>query len=266
MKLKFAVATLAALPSVAFANKVTPEEEKFPLTGSVELGFLYKTGNTHSADMKTGLDLRFEQDQWLSLLSADLLVKKSDIEDADSGESHFETTDQKWTITSQTNYTLTENEKNYVYGAVWYEDNNFNSFRNQSSISAGWGRHWYKTDNASLWADVGPGYKRDVLKPIFDGEGNLIQGEKTEGTLIAQAQALYIRTLNEHVEFKQYFSAKYAIQSGENSIYKAESTITTKLIKTLQLKFTFTIDYNTEVEQGKENLDTQTAATLVYSF
>ena len=56
------------------------------------------------------------------------------------------------------------------------------------------------------------------------------------------------------------------MKKGENSIYKAETALTTKLISTLQLKFTFTVNYNTDVEDDKKNLNTQTAITLVYSF
>lgn len=230
------------------------------LTGSAELGFLYKTGNTHSADMKTGINLRFERKRWLSLLNIDLLIKKSDKADVDTGELHFKTTDQKWTITSQTNYSLDNSEKNYIYGNAWYEENDFSGFINQSSISTGWGRHWYKTNKASLWGDIGPGFKRDQFRAT-DKEPAV-----TIASWIIQAQALYIRKLGEHVEFKQSFSAKQAIKSGENSIYKTETAITTKLISTLQLKFTFTVNYNTDIEDDKKNLDTQTSVTLVYSF
>ncbi|MDX2367087.1 MAG: DUF481 domain-containing protein, partial [Colwellia sp.] len=222
--------------------------------------FLYKTGNTHSADMKTGIDLRFEKKRWLSSLNIDLLIKKTDIADKDTGDLHFKTTDQKWTIASQTNYSIDNSEKNYIYGNVWYEENEFSSFINQSSVSTGWGRHWYKTNKASLWGDIGPGFKRDKFRPTDKEPINTIT------SWIIQAQAIYIRKLGEHVELKQYFSAKQAIKTGVNSIYKAETSVTTKLISTLQLKFTFTVNYNTDIEDDKKNLDTQTAVTLVYSF
>lgn len=111
-----------------------------------------------------------------------------------------------------------------------------------------------------MWADIGPGYKRDLLKKTATAL------ERTEDSWIVQMQALYIRKLGEHVEFKQFLSAKHSLSAADNSIYKAETSITTKLISTLQLKFTFTVDYNTEVKIGKENADTQTAVTLVYSF
>ena len=247
------------LSSLKQVEQATPVALAPMLTGSAELGLLYKTGNSNSGDFKSGLDLRFEHAQWLSSLDIDLLIKKSDVQDSD-GNSHFETTDRKWGFSSQTNYSLAGGEKNYIYGNIWYEDSEFNSFTNQSSISTGWGRHWYKTNKASLWADIGPGYKRDKLKSTDDNPSS------TEDSWIVQLQALYIRKLGDHVEFKQILTAKHAVRARDNSIYKAETTVTTKLISTLQLKFTFTMDYNTEVEADKKNLDTQTAATLVYSF
>ena len=173
---------------------------------------------------------------------------------------HFDTTDQKWTIESKTNYTLDKNSKNYVYGDVAYEDDRFGSFDNSTSVSAGWGRQWIKNEEHSLFADIGPGYKRDVTK-ASDGVPS-----ETLSAFIIQAQALYTTKINSHVEFEQKLSAKYAPKSGENSKYKAESSITTKLIETLQLKFSFVVDHNTEVEEGKKKTDTQTAVTLVYSF
>ena len=77
---------------------------------------------------------------------------------------------------------------------------------------------------------------------------------------------MYIRKLGEHIEFKQLLSLKQALKSSANSIYKAETIITTKLISTLQVKFTVTLGYNTKVENNIKKLDTQTAVALVYSF
>lgn len=248
------------LSSLEKAVETTTVNKKPILTGSAELGFLYKTGDTHTADIKTGIDIRFDKERWSNLLNIDLLIKKADIADKNTDELHFKTTDQKWAIATQTNYSLDIKEKNYMYGNVWYEKNEFSSFINQSSISTGWGRHWYKTSNASLWGDIGPGFKRDKLKATNKESKDIIT------SWIIQAQAIYIRKLGEHVELKQFFSAKQAIKTGENSIYKAETSITTKLISTLQLKFTFTVNYNTNIENKKKNLDTQTAVTLVYSF
>lgn len=256
MNHKIAIAALCCFPLVSFAED---KVETSPITASAELGLLYKTGNTKSADIKTGFDVKYEEELWRSTLAFDLLIKKTEKTDA-NGEEHFDTSDQKWTVESKTNYTLDKTSKNYIYGDIAYEDNRFSGFENQSSISAGWGREWFKNEKASLFADIGPGYKRDVTKATDTAES------ETQSAFIIQAQALYLRKINEHVEFKQLLSAKYAPKSGANSKYKAETSITTKLIETLALKFSFIIDHNTEVDSGTERTDTQTAMTLVYSF
>lgn len=255
------LATACYIPFIAFSAETTKKNkaEKSTFTSSAEFGFLYKTGNTKSGDIKTGVNVKYEKEKWLSLLDLNLLIKKTEQEYGD-GKTHLKTTQQKWSFTSQTNYTFNSVSKNYIYGNASYENSRFGNFDSQSSVSTGWGRNWYKTDKASFFADVGPGFKSDVKK-VTDS----IDQER-ENSLIIQAQALYLRKINEHVEFKQNFIAKYAPKNGENSKYKAETSITTKLIKTLQLKFTFTVDHNTQVEPGKEKTDTQTAMTLVYSF
>jgi putative salt-induced outer membrane protein YdiY len=38
------------------------------------------------------------------------------------------------------------------------------------------------------------------------------------------------------------------------------------LIDSLQLKLNFVIDYNSKVDDDKENLNTETSAVLIYSF
>ena len=246
-------------------NAIAEEQKESvsPFKTSAEFGALFKTGNSKSGDIKVGLDVDYEQEQWHSSLYFDLLVRKTEteIEQEDGSlKDDFKTTDQKWTIVSQTNYTIEPNGKNYIYGNASYENNRFSSFDSQSSISGGWGRRWFESEVASLDADIGPGYKQDQLKELDEN------GDSTNDSLIIQAQTLYKLKINSHVQFKQLLVAKYAPKSGENSTYKAETSISTKLIETLQLKFTFTVDHNTDVEKNKKNTNTQTAMTLVYSF
>ncbi|MGB1197873.1 MAG: DUF481 domain-containing protein [Thalassotalea sp.] len=247
---------LCCAPLTSFAEQA---EEKSPISASVGLGFLYKTGNTKSADVKSGFDLKYEKDLWRSTLALDLLAKKTNIED-DSGEKHLETSDQKWTAESKTSYTLNKNNQSYVYGDIYYEDDRFSGFENQSTISAGWGREWYKTEVASFFADIGPGFKHDVT------EATETDPSKTNTAFIIQAQALYLRKINEHVDFKQSLTVKYAPKSGESDKYSTETSITTKLIQTLQLKFSFKVEHDTIVDADKERTDTQTSIALVYSF
>ncbi len=258
-KLIFIIAAATCyLPFCTLADDIAKEKNKSPFTSSAELGFLYKTGNTRSADINAGITVKYEKSEWASTLDFDILAKKT--EGANIGNKKLITTEQKWTIDSKTNYTLDADSTNYMYGNAFYEDNRFTSYDNQSSVSIGWGRNWFKTEKASFFADIGPGLKRDVTKATTE------KASETNNLFIVQAQALYLRQINEHVEFKQTLSAKIVPQTDENSTYKTESSIITKLIETLQLKFTVTLDYNTKVDADKEKLDTQTSVTLVYSF
>ncbi|AWB56685.1 DUF481 domain-containing protein [Colwellia sp. Arc7-D] len=259
MSHKLISAALCFMPLVALAEEATAPKVKSPYTASAELGMLFKTGDTNSADVKAGFDFTHEAGAWKSTVNLGLLVKKSEEED-ENGEDHFTTSDQKWTAVGQTNYTIDKASPNYIYANASYEDDRFSSFDNQSSISAGWGRRWYETEKTTLDADIGPGFKRDVVSATDTDP------EEINTAFIVQAQALYTREINEHVLFKQLLVAKYAPKSDANSTYKARTSISTKLLETLQLKFSFTVDYNTDVDEDKENVNTETAMTLVYSF
>ena len=259
MSRKLSVAAIICLLPFTFTAFAEEAKEKPEYSLSAELGFLYKTGNTKSADIKAGIDFSHEKDQWLSTVDFNVVAKKLESTD-DNGDDSFDTTDSKWNIVTKTNYTLSPEGKNYLYGYVSYEEDRFSNFDKQASVSLGWGRQWYKTKKSSLFADVGPGYKHDVVK------ASGMTPQETKNSLIIQAQAIYHRQINDFVEFKQLLVAQYATKSDANSTYKSESSITTKLIESLQLKFALTIDYNTEVDAGFDNTDTQTSMTLVYNF
>lgn len=255
----YTLTALCLLPLVSYAISAEDIEKKSAYTASAELGFLYKTGNTKSADIKAGFNVQHEKDKWRTIVAFNILTKKLEKEDENDNEE-FETTDNKWDILTQTNYTIGKEDKNYLYGNLAHEQDKFSSFESQSSFSSGWGRQWYKTETSSFFADVGPGIKYDVTRAT-DTDASI-----NNTSFIIQAQALYTRKLNEHVKFKQYFVAKQATQSSENSIYKSETSVTAQLIDSLQLKFALRIDYDTEVEPEFEKTNTETSMTLIYSF
>jgi len=252
---KYTLTALCLLPLVSYSVAAKDTEQQSEYTASAELGFLYKTGNTKSADIKAGFNVKHEKEKWRSVVAFNILAKKLEKEDG-SGNDEFVTTDNKWDIVGQTNYTIGEEGKNYLYANLAYEQDKFSGFESQSSFSAGWGRQWHKTETSSFFADIGPGIKYDVVRAT----------DKSNTSLIIQAQALYTNKLNEHVEFKQHFVAKQATESGENSVYKSETSITAQLIDSLQLKFALRIDYDTEVAPEFEKTNTETSMTLIYNF
>jgi putative salt-induced outer membrane protein YdiY len=267
MKSKIAAAALILLPftgQYALAEDTAVEESAF--TVSAELGFLYKSGNTKSGDIKAGFNIKHEEGKWVNLLAFNALAKKIEQEDEETGKDEFESTDNKWDIIGQTNYSLDEDGKNYVYGSAFYQQDKFSSFAYQTSGSIGWGRHWIDNETSSLFADIGPGVKYDVIRamPATLDEAEIF--ETSETAAIVQAQVLYTNQINDFVEFKQYFVAKQAVESEKNSSYRSETSLTTKLIESLQFKFSFLVEHDTEVEESFENTNTETSVTLIYSF
>lgn len=259
MARNYALTALCLLPLVSYAVSAEDAAKKPEYTASAELGFLYKTGNTKSVDIKAGFNLKHEKNKWRSVVAFNILAKKLEKEDAD-GNEEFETTDNKWDILTQTNYTIGEEGKNYLYGNLAYEQDKFSGFESQSSFSAGWGRHWYETETSSFFSDIGPGVKYDVTRATDT------DASSSSTSLIIQAQAIYTHKFNDYVQFKQYLVAKQATESGKNSVYKSETSVTAQLIDSLQLKFALRIDYDTEVEPEFENTNTETSMTLIYNF
>ena len=154
MKSKIAIAALTLLPfsgQYALAEDAVTEE-KPSLSVSAELGFLFKTGNSKSGDIKAALNLKHEEGQWLSLLDFNALAKKLETTDEVTQEKSFESTDNKWDINGQTNYSLEEGGKNYLYGSAFYQQDKFSSFSYQTSFSAGWGRHWWENETSSFFS------------------------------------------------------------------------------------------------------------------
>jgi len=260
MKSKLAITALCLLPLASQTAVAEEAKDASELTMSAELGFLFKSGNTKSGDIKAGFNVKHKKNQWTNLLAVNALAKKLEEKDDETGDKEFVTTDNKWDLKAQTNYALHENGKNYLYANLGYQQDKFSGFESQSSLSAGWGRHWIDTETSSLFADIGPGVKYDVIRQTDT------QPENEETNFIVQAQALYTTKINEFVEFKQYLVAKQTFESGKNSVYQSETSITTKLIESMQLKFALRIDYDTEVEPEFENTNTETSLTLVYNF
>ncbi|NMP33002.1 DUF481 domain-containing protein [Thalassotalea sp. M1531] len=264
MKNKLIAATISSLllSAASFAEE-SAETAKHEYNASAELGFLYKTGNSKSGDVKTGFDFEHKYAQWTSKLVANLLYRKTEVEVTEedgSTSDEFETSDQKLTINGQTNYTIEADGANYIYGSFGYTDDRFSSFDYQTQASAGWGKRWHNNDVWEFTSDIGPGFKRDRLSATDT------QKSENNDAFIIQAQAAYKRKLNEHVELKQLVRMTQAFESDDNSVYIAETSVTTKLIEELAMKFSFRVEHNTEVDEGKDNTDTQTAITLVYSF
>ncbi|MEQ8954694.1 MAG: DUF481 domain-containing protein, partial [Gammaproteobacteria bacterium] len=106
-------------------------------------------------------------------------------------------------------------------------------------------------ENMELAATFGAGMRRSRLPDRDIDEGILrFSGE-------------YVWSISDSADFNQNLSTEF----GErNSIYRSESSIETRIVENLALRFSVNIKHQTDVPIGRKKTDTETSVTFVMSF
>lgn len=232
------IGLLAAAPAIA-ADK----EKPFSMDG--EFGFISTSGNTETTSIKAKLSAHQELEMWSNDFKLEGLYKKDEVSEVS------QTTAQKYFLSGQGNYKLT-NPDHRIFGFASYEDDRFSSFDYQSTVAAGWSQKVWQDDTSKLNYSIGPGYsfaKRQT-------------GENENGAIV-RASMNYQLKISETAQFKQLVSTEVG---SDNTKSKSESSVSAKISDGFSLKVSLVLDHNSDVPDGKENLDTQTAVTLVYTF
>lgn len=256
MKLK-AIALVVA----AFAATTASAEDK-PWEVTSELGAIITSGNTETTSIKGGIAAKQNLENWKNEYKLSGFYKENEVEV--NGVKKDQRTNEKYTASAQGNYKLDEKHSYlFVYGG--HTSDYFGAFRNESVISVGYGRRLLDESDMTLDAEIGPGYKyfkyQDYSTEV-DKNGTPLAG-KYEGEMIALAKANFAWQVSEAAKFTQLVAVEYG---SSNTKTRSESALLTKINDSLQMKVGFNITHNSDVGEGQENTDTETALTLVYSF
>lgn len=230
---------LLAAGNVFAANEVKP----FSMDG--EFGYIATTGNTETTSVKGKLSAHQELTQWSNDYTVEALYKKDQISGVE------QTTAQKYFLSAQGNYKL-ENPDHRIFGFASYEDDKFSSFNYQATLAAGWSQKMWEDDTSRFHYSIGPGYSF--------AETN--EGEDQSG-LIVRGSLDYQWKISDTANFKQLLSTEVG---SDNTKSKSETSVSAQISGDLSLKVSLILDHNSDVADDIDNLDTQTAVTLVYSF
>lgn len=241
--LKTSLITLM-ISGAAFAQ----EDKKLSMDG--EFGFIVTTGNSETSSASAGLNIKQELDKWSNEYVINGLYKKDTVEN-DDGEDEERVSAQKFFASAQGNYKL-ENPDNRLFGFASYEDNRLSSYDFQSTLAGGWNQKLWETDKSGFDYSIGPGYS--YSKDLND---------VTSKGLIVRGSFNYFWNLSENAKFTQAFSTEIG---DENTKSRSETAISANLAGGLSMKFSIRLDHNTDVAEGTDKLDTETAVTLVYTF
>jgi putative salt-induced outer membrane protein len=143
-------------------------------------------------------------------------------------------------------------EISFVETRLAHEDDRFSGYDSQTDLTVNYGRSLLNDrENMSLDTTVGIGY-RQSLAPENDFD-----------EAIFRLAGDYNWNISDSAIFHQLLAAE---AGGETSIFRSESSIETKILENLSLKFSVDIKHQTEVPVGREKTDTATAVTLVMRF
>ncbi len=234
---------LTAAPVFAQTDSAKP----YSMDG--EFGFILTTGNTETTSLTAGLKGTQELEQWSNEYTLEALYKQDDIKDSDGGTT--ETTAQKIFVSGQGNYKLT-NPKQRLFAFASYEDDRFSNFAYQSTVAIGWNEKVINTPKQSFNYSIGPGYSF-----AEDQDGTDLSSVVVRGAID------FAYKLSETAKITQVISSEY----GEDNVKtRSKTSVSAKLANGISMKVSLKLDHNTEVDEGRDNLDTETSVTLVYTF
>ena len=220
-------------------------EEPKTLTMDGEFGFILTTGNTDTTSASAGFNAKQELDSWSNEFLIEGLYKKDEINNVER------TSAQKFFGSAQANYKL-ENPDHRLFAFSSIEDDRFGNFKYQATIAGGWSQKVWEDDKSSFNYSIGPGYTFAETQA----------GENQDGVVLRGA-INYAWTISETSRFTQTFSTEIG---GDNTKSRAESALSAQIAGDLSMKLSLKFDHNSDVAGEAENLDTEMAVTLVYSF
>lgn len=229
------------------------QAETAELTMDGEFGFIFTTGNTETTSASAGLTIKQELEEWSNEFAIQGLYKQDQVTvgQGDDAEDVEQTTAQKIFASGQGNYKL-ENPDHRIFVFGSYEDDRFSNFKSQSTIAVGWNQKVWEDDVSSFDYSVGPGYSFAETQAGEDFDSVIVRGAFN-----------YTRTISETSKFTQTFSTEIG---SDNTKSRAESALTAQINGSLSMKLSVRLDHNSDVADDLDNLDTETAVTLVYSF
>ena len=227
------------------AGNALADNEVKPFSMDGEFGYIATTGNTETTSVKGKVSAHQELTQWSNDFIVEALYKKDEISNAE------QTTAQKYFLSGQGNYKLKDPDHR-LFSFASYEDDRFSSFDYQATLATGWSQKMWEDDVSKFNYSFGPGYTFTQTN----------EGVKQNG-LIVRAALDYQWRISDTANFKQLLSTE---MGSDNTKSKSETSVSAQISGDLSLKVSLILDHNSDVAEGIDNLDTQTAVTLVYSF
>ncbi len=244
--LSLSILSCLAAPALYAADEASNSPK--PISGSAELGYIATSGNSDTNNLNGRVGVTQESSQWRTNYSFSSLYSSAD----------SDTTAEKYAGIIQSDYKFNTEEFWFVRGA--YERDRFSGYRHQGSTSTGYGnRFWQHNDGTYLEASVGVGYRDYGVDRDINPEGTSDRGS------FVRVAATYENALTANSLFRQDLTSEIST-SGGSTVNESVSAIQANVLQNLAMKLAYRVKYTSDVPENTENTDTETTASVLYSF
>jgi putative salt-induced outer membrane protein len=221
-------------------------------TGKGEAGLVIASGNTDTETANAKVQLTNETTNWKNTFGGAALYASDE-----DGK-----TANRWEAFGQSDWKFTE--RNFLFGAGRYEEDEFSGFEYQATASAGIGRNFIDNDRTKLVGTAGAGYKFFETRDSFDPDtGALIEAGDSDSEVVFRG------TLDLDHKFTATTSLlnKFIVESGsDNTFVQNDLSLQVKMTDLLALAVGYSVRHNTNPPAEFKKTDTLTTINLVYEI
>jgi putative salt-induced outer membrane protein len=221
-------------------------------TGKSEAGLVIASGNTNTETANARLNLQYETEQWKNIIGGAALYSSDE-----EGK-----TANRWETFGELGWKFTE--RNFVFGAGRYEEDEFSGFEYQATLSGGVGRRFLDNPTTTMVGTLGAGYKFLETRDAFDEE---------TGALIEEGDSSSEVVFRSTLDFEHKFTAttnlvdKFIVESGVNNTFvQNDISLQVKMTDVLALAVGYGVRHNSNPPAEFKKTDTLTTINLVYDI
>ena len=244
-------AGLFALP-LAHADDAPPPPVGW--TGKGEVGAVLARGNADTTTADVKFDGSDTFGNWKNIAHLAFLY----------GESADFSTAQRLEGAWESDYNYSK--KMFVFGAVAGEDDKFDGFVYQATLSTGLGYKVVDSDTTKLTVTAGVGYRRLQTETLIkDDDGRVV--DRDPGASASDGVGTVGLDYSQQITKTTKLVDRLAIQSGgQNTAVANDFSVAVNMTDALALSFGFGVRYNSDPPLGSKSSDELTTINLVYAF
>ena len=208
--------------------------------GEVEFGYVKTSGNTDVENITLKAKLVNQRPKWTHEL------RFSGIKNEDSGD----TTAKNYVLQEDSKYKLSG--RDYVFGVLRYEKDDFAGFDYRITEIIGYGRRVLKQKDYSLDLEAGAGARQTGFSDVADSK---------EG--IGRLAGDFKWKISDTSKFNQEVTIDFG---NDNTVSNALSELAVTIVGQLAVKLNLRITHNTDVPPKTDKTDIKSGVTIAYDF